>query len=147
MANIIIGSVDEFPLGSRRQVTVVGRKIAVFRARTGFFALRDTCPHMGAELSHGTIVGSVKADRPGCYENRPDDQFIRCPWHGWEYELSTGRSWFDPAHNRVAKYATSVVGGGALAELEAEPAQRIKGPYTAESFTIFVENDYVVVEV
>jgi 3-phenylpropionate/trans-cinnamate dioxygenase ferredoxin subunit len=145
MPKVVVGPVVAFPEGSVNQVTVLGRKIAVFHAETGFFALRDSCPHQGAALSRGTVVGSFESSGPGCYEARPEQRFIRCPWHGWEYDLATGQSWFDPAHNRVGRYPASVVDGREItAQQSAEPGLA-KGPYTVEPFTISIEDDYVVV--
>lgn len=146
MVNVVVGPVSDFPLGSTRQVTAQNRKIAIFHSATGFHALRDSCPHQGAALSTGTLVGSLEAPQPGCYQHHPEQEFIRCPWHGWEYELATGRSWFDPQHNRVANYETSVVPAGELSELEDVRSPLVEGAFTAESFAVFVEDDYVVVQ-
>lgn len=132
MADVVVGRADDFPVGAARVVTVQNRKIAVFHARTGFYALRDVCPHQGAALSRGTLLTSVQASSPGCYDYRADREYIRCPWHGWEYELATGSSAFDPQGNRVARYPTSVVAGAAL---------------TAETYPIVIEDEYVVVRV
>ena len=63
--------------------------------------------------------------------------FLQCPWHGWEYDLRTGQSWFDPARVLVRKYDVSV-----------EPGQELqKGPYVAETYPVSVEQQYVVVEI
>jgi 3-phenylpropionate/trans-cinnamate dioxygenase ferredoxin subunit len=61
---------------------------------------------------------------------------VKCPWHGWEFDIRTGKSWCDPARFRVRQYAVSVKVGRELVE----------GPYMAESFPVRVENNYVVVE-
>ena len=51
---------------------------------------------------------------------------MRCPWHAWEFDLRTGRSWFDPERTRVKAYPVEVE--------------------HAETFPVSVEDDYVVVE-
>jgi 3-phenylpropionate/trans-cinnamate dioxygenase ferredoxin subunit len=122
-------------------VEVEGRGIAVFNTDGVFFALRDVCPHQGARLSAGQMVGTLTADRPGCYEYESDRKLVRCPWHGWEYELATGRSWFDPEHNRVRPYPVSVEKGKSLVGGGRQP-----GPYEAETIRISVEDDYIVIE-
>jgi 3-phenylpropionate/trans-cinnamate dioxygenase ferredoxin subunit len=137
VAKHVIGAVAEFPRDSSRRVEIEGRGIAVFNAGGRFFALRDVCPHQGAQLSAGSVHGWVESEEPGCYAFDPGRKLVRCPWHGWEYELSTGQSWSEPATSRVRAYPTTVEPGTAL---------RRPGPYVAETLPIAVEEDYVVVE-
>ena len=61
---------------------------------------------------------------------------LRCPWHGWEFDLATGESQVDPSSIRVRPYPVEVADG---AELQ-------KGPYKAEVFDVTVEGQYVVIE-
>ena len=61
---------------------------------------------------------------------------LKCPWHGWEFDIRTGQSWCDPTHTYVKQYAVAV-----------EPGTEIlKGPYVAETFPVTVEGEYVIVE-
>jgi nitrite reductase/ring-hydroxylating ferredoxin subunit len=143
MARHVIGRLQDFGPGSKHRVHVGSRAIAVFNAGGRLYALRDVCPHQGAPLSSGVVLGQVSADAPGEYVYNPDCRFVRCPWHGWEYNLETGESSYDPKHDRVRAYEVSVEHGSELAESEG----RVPGPYVAETIRISVENDYVVVEV
>jgi 3-phenylpropionate/trans-cinnamate dioxygenase ferredoxin subunit len=136
----VVGPVADLPPGTRRRIEVNGRGIAIFNDRGTFYALRDVCPHRGARLSDGTVVGSVTASGPGCYETDPARRLVKCPWHGWEFDLSTGQSWCDPEHARVRSYDVTVEQGAALATGEPVP-----GPYVAETVEISVEDDYVVI--
>jgi nitrite reductase/ring-hydroxylating ferredoxin subunit len=140
VTKFVIGPVAAFPPGSRTSLDVDGRAVALFNVAGRYFALRDACPHMGAALSSGTVVSTVTSRLPGCYEHDPSQRLVRCPWHGWEYDLATGQSWFDPVHNRVKSYPASVESGSTLL------TERRPGPYTVESFTVSVEDDYVVIE-
>jgi nitrite reductase/ring-hydroxylating ferredoxin subunit len=146
MAKYVVGSVASMPPGTQSRVEVEGRGIAVFNDGGSFFALRDICPHQGAHLSAGTVVGAVRSSAPGCFDYDGTRKLVRCPWHGWEYELATGQSWFDPTHNRVRTLPVSVEPGSALLEPEDGSAGRRPGPYVAETVPISVEDDYVVVE-
>src|ERR1700737_3621232 len=114
MAKFVVGPVDSLPPGSKTRGDGDRRAIAVFNVEGRFFALRDVCPHQGAQLSSGTVVGCVTAVKPGGYEYAPERKLIRWPWHGWEDELANGQSWFDPAHNRVRPYPVSIEPGDAL---------------------------------
>jgi 3-phenylpropionate/trans-cinnamate dioxygenase ferredoxin subunit len=136
----VVGRSEEMPPGTRRHVEVDGRGVAVFNVEGAFFALRDVCPHQGARLSDGTVLGWVGPAAPGCYEYDPDRKLVRCPWHGWEYELATGKSWYDPSGDRIRSYDVSVEKGTELV------GERRPGPYTAETIPIAVEDEYVVIE-
>ncbi len=144
MSKYVVAPVDSFPPGSQRRVEIGGRGVAIFNVDGAFRALRDVCPHQGAELSAGTVVRSVTADLPGAYELDLERVLVRCPWHGWEFDLATGQSWCDPKRQRTKPYPVSVEPGGAL--MTGEGGAAVPGPYVAETITISVENDYVVVE-
>jgi 3-phenylpropionate/trans-cinnamate dioxygenase ferredoxin subunit len=136
----VIGPVDWLPPGTQRRVEVLGRAIAIFNVSGRFYALRDVCPHQGAPLSAGVVVSVLNADRPGEYDFCPNRKHVRCPWHGWEYDLATGQSWYDPERDRVRAYEVGVEPGEKLVDGLAS------GPYVAETFSISVENDYIVLE-
>jgi nitrite reductase/ring-hydroxylating ferredoxin subunit len=139
MGTFVVGPVESMPPGTRHRAEVDGRGIAIFNVDGTFYALRDVCPHQGARLSDGIIVGEVTADCPGEYQFDPG-RHVRCPWHGWEYDLATGQSSYDPENDRVRAYDVSVEPGAAL-------TGRQPGPFVAETVPISVENDYVVLEV
>ena len=50
-------------------------RIAVFHYGDSFRAIADGCNHRGGPLSDGRLR----------------DEFVMCPWHGWEYSVITGR--------------------------------------------------------
>ncbi|MGE5509711.1 MAG: Rieske (2Fe-2S) protein [Bacteroidota bacterium] len=132
----VVARVAEIPPGGRKLVTIDGRGVVVFNLKGEFFALSDKCPHRGAHLAQGKLTGLVDAPEPGCYRYSRVGEIVRCPWHGWEFDIRTGRSWCDPKRLRLMRYAVSVEPGAKLVE----------GPYVAETFKVAVEDDYVVVE-
>lgn len=143
----IVGTVAELPPGSRKIVEVAGRSIGVFNVGGEFFALRNSCPHQGGPLCVGHLTGFVTSPAPGTYEYSRAGEILRCPWHGWEFDIRTGRSWFDPAKVRVRLYEVSVAYPD-TAPTEAPPAPGLApGPYTAETYAVTVEEPYVLVDV
>jgi 3-phenylpropionate/trans-cinnamate dioxygenase ferredoxin subunit len=42
---------------------------------------------------------------------------MRCPWHGWEFDIASGRSLFDPDGVRVRNYPVTVEDGTVIVEL------------------------------
>jgi len=142
----VIGRADSFPPGTRTRVEVDGRAVAVFNEGGRYFALRDSCPHMGAPLSAGTVWGLIRPEGGGCYEFSADRKMVRCPWHGWEYELATGQSWYRPETDRVKAYEVSVEQGSKLVDAEPDANGLAPGPYVVETFSISLDDDYVVIE-
>lgn len=110
MAALIVCRLDELPPGARRVVEVDGRAIGVVNTGKGLYAFRDVCPHQGASLCAGTVGGTMLPADPHEYVYGLEAQVIRCPWHGWEFDLETGRALFDPA-KRVKTFPVSVEDG------------------------------------
>jgi 3-phenylpropionate/trans-cinnamate dioxygenase ferredoxin subunit len=134
----IVGTVDEIPPGQRKLVDVDGRSIGVFNVRGEFFAVLNRCPHQGGPLCQGNTHGFLMSAGVGEFHYSRAGEILRCPWHGWEYDLRTGQSWFDPRHVAVRRYEVSVEPG----------TQGLQpGPYVAETFPVSIEQRYVLVEV
>lgn len=70
-----ICSVGDVPPGTGKEVTVGDRVVAVFNVDGRFHALDGICPHAGGPLGEGTLNGPI----------------VTCPWHGWQFDVSTGR--------------------------------------------------------
>lgn len=100
--------VDELPSGARKIVTVSGRSVGIFRIGDDYFAVRNRCPHKGAPLCLGLQRGLVTSSQRGEYLIEHQDRIIACPWHGWEFDLATGSSVFNPHKLRVKHYDISV---------------------------------------
>jgi 3-phenylpropionate/trans-cinnamate dioxygenase ferredoxin subunit len=137
MARHIVATVDEIPPGQRRLVNANGRDIIIFNVDGEYFAVGNRCPHEGASLCKGRVVGLVEAKEPGAYQYSRRGELIRCPWHGWEFDLRTGKSWCEPDRTKVRRYDLKVEPGSAL----------IEGELRAETFPVSVEKQYVVVEI
>lgn len=136
MARHVVATVDEIPRGGRKLVTVGDRKIVIFNVNGEFLALLNRCPHQGGSLCDGVLTGFVQSDRPGEYHYSRPGEFIRCPWHGWHFDVRTGRSWGDPQRVYTKHYSVEVAGGQKLVE----------GPYQAETVEVQVDQDYLVIE-
>jgi nitrite reductase/ring-hydroxylating ferredoxin subunit len=137
MTRHVVATVDEIAAGQCKRVNVAGRDIGLFNVHGTFYALANRCPHAGGALCEGKIVGLAQSDGPGTYRIARQGEFVRCPWHGWEYEIATGQSWCDPKSTVARQFDVAVESG----------EQLVKGPYVAESFPVSVEKDYVIVEV
>jgi nitrite reductase/ring-hydroxylating ferredoxin subunit len=137
MSKHVVATVGDLPPGSRKAVTVKGRPIVVFNLAGEYFGLLDRCPHQGANLSGGYIGGLLQGEGPGQVRCTRLSEIIRCPWHGWEFDIRTGQSWCEPDRVRTRTFPVAISRGGEL----------VPGPYIAETIPVTVEDDYVVVEI
>lgn len=144
----VVAQVGEIPVGGRKIVEIERRSVGVFNIGGEFFALRNACPHAGGPLCHGVLSGFIRSREPGQYDYIRRGEFLRCPWHQWEFDIRTGRSWFDPAKTRVRSYQARTETGAALLadEVELEAAGLARGPHQAETYPVRVDGEYVVVE-
>lgn len=146
MARHVVASLAELPPGSRKLVEAEGRRIAVFNVNGEFFAINDRCPHEGGSLCKGKLTSLVQSNEPGEFQLSRDGEILRCPWHGWEFDLRTGRSVCDPRTMRVRLYEVRVEHGDEVLE-DARTDEQLEKELVAETFSVSVEDDYVVVEV
>lgn len=137
MGEHVICRVDEIPRGKAKRVQLEGRDIAVFNLGDRFAAVANRCPHEGASLCHGQVAAFASAESPGNYVVEDERVMVRCPWHGWEFDLATGRSYCDPNRVRVKSFDVQVTPGSSLAE----------GPYKVETFEVSTADDYVLVRI
>lgn len=70
-----MGTLSEIPPGGMLEKRIFSRRVAVVNDNGRLFGIESECKHMKASLAKGKIVDGV----------------VTCPWHGWKYELGTGR--------------------------------------------------------
>jgi len=85
-----IGSIQD---NRGEQFVVGGKLIALFFSEGKYFAIDDTCPHMGASLSAGEVC----------------DGIVTCPWHAWRFSICDG-TWRDNPKLKVSHYEVRVEG-------------------------------------
>jgi nitrite reductase/ring-hydroxylating ferredoxin subunit len=140
----VVSRLEEFPPGERRIVRVGGREIGVFRVDDRFFAVRNRCPHQGGPLCRGRVFPRILSDAPGDFRLGDGAPLVVCPWHGWQYDMETGQS-YAPGDPGVRSYPVSVEPGSAVVAGLDEGAMA-EGPFVAETFPVFVEEHYVVLD-
>ena len=109
-----VGSLEELEREGRVVARVGGREIGVLRAGDGgLVAVRNRCPHHGAPLGRGQLVERLDGG-PGRYA-LSGRTVLRCPWHGWEFDLESGACLVDETI-RAAVYPVRVERGRVLVE-------------------------------
>jgi nitrite reductase (NADH) small subunit len=94
----IVAETVEIPSGERKRVEINGQRITIFNIKNTYYAINDTCPHKKtAPLIRGKLDGLG----------------IKCPNHGYRFDLKTGECNIDPAFNTKI-YVVKVVGNSIL---------------------------------
>jgi nitrite reductase (NADH) small subunit len=86
----------ELAPGQRLVVDLGGRSVGVFNVEGSFYALHNRCPHRGGALCLGPVTGVTRSTDDFEYVYADEGRILRCAWHGWEFEIETGRSLADP---------------------------------------------------
>jgi 3-phenylpropionate/trans-cinnamate dioxygenase ferredoxin subunit len=82
---------------------------------------------------------------PGDVRHDASRLFVTCPWHNWEFDVETGQSYWSDRGPRARLFPVGVESGEAVAEaLATGRAERVPGPYKAETVPVVVEDDYIV---
>jgi 3-phenylpropionate/trans-cinnamate dioxygenase ferredoxin subunit len=102
-----VAKVSEIPSGGKKIVEAGGRSIGVFNIGGEFFALRNVCPHKGAELCKGLVKPYINSSGPGDFTYEREGEILRCPWHAYEFDIKTGCMIVDPAM-RTKSYEVTV---------------------------------------
>ncbi|MBI2106287.1 Rieske 2Fe-2S domain-containing protein [Candidatus Woesearchaeota archaeon] len=76
---IKVASKSEIRNGYGKVIDINGKSIALMNNNEKFFAVENTCKHMGGPLGEGNC----------------EDGKVICPWHGWSYDLKTGKNTFN----------------------------------------------------
>jgi len=108
---IRVGSVEEVREAGCRVIDVDGRPVGVISVGQEFFAVSDRCPHMGASMCTGSLSGTMVAAGPQELVYGMADRVLRCPWHGWEFDLESGRSLLEPARVGLRTYRVTAEDG------------------------------------
>lgn len=88
-----VASTAEVKPGQAVVVEVNNKTLAVFNVDGAFHAIDNTCVHRGGPLGEGDVEGSV----------------VTCPWHGWQFNVTTGECVKNPAA-KVEVYQVKVEG-------------------------------------
>jgi nitrite reductase (NADH) small subunit len=111
MTKLKAGSVDEFKESEAKIIVLNGVEIGIIRLGERFFAMRNSCPHRLAPICKGKITGTMLPSSPGELIYGMDGKLIRCPWHGYDYDIETGKCLFNGTNLKVKTYETSTLDG------------------------------------
>jgi 3-phenylpropionate/trans-cinnamate dioxygenase ferredoxin subunit len=105
-----VAAVAELPEGERKIFEVDGRSIGVFNVKGRYVAVLNVCPHELAPVCQGRVGGTTLPSPPGTYCWGREGEILACPWHGWEFDLLTGKALADDK-KRLRLYPVSIEDG------------------------------------
>lgn len=87
--------VEEIPDGERITIELEGKEISVFNVEGEYYAYLNWCAHQGGPACEGVISGTMendfdKDDLEDNFEWCREGEILNCPWHAWEYDITTG---------------------------------------------------------
>ena len=129
MKEVVIGRADAFPDPGRKVIEVDGIAVGVFRLDGKFIAYENVCPHMGGPVCRGKIIARVEErladDKTSLGLAFSEDQTnVVCPWHGYEFDIATGRHQGNP-RMRLFPVKVAVVDGDLVVSLPEGSRARI----------------------
>ncbi len=75
-----VAELDALPEGRVMTVTAGTKTLALVHFRGQYAAMDNRCPHQGGPLGEGSIEEGIE-----------DQCWLRCPWHGWDFDPLTGK--------------------------------------------------------
>jgi nitrite reductase/ring-hydroxylating ferredoxin subunit len=101
MGLVTVAKTGDLKPGQGMIVEAGGQSIALFNVNGTFSAIENTCCHRGGPLGDGEVDGNV----------------VTCPWHGWQFDVTTGACVAPNPAARVKKFAVKVDGGEVKVEV------------------------------
>ena len=94
MARVRIAQTGDVPAGEGRVIEAHGHTLALFNVDGAFYAVDNGCPHRGGPLGDGDLEGT----------------FVACPWHGWRWDVTSGRNCWPGSDWRLRRVPLRIVG-------------------------------------
>lgn len=101
MALTTVARTSEIKPGEGKIAEAGGKQLAVFNVDGKFHVLDNTCCHRGGPLGDGELEGNV----------------VTCPWHGWRYDVTTGKCVAPSPQAGVASYPVTIDGDEVKADI------------------------------
>lgn len=95
---VTVGQLNDFPPGSLKTVEIAGKQVLVANLAGELFAIENTCTHRGGPLNEGTLDGKV----------------VSCPWHGGQFDVTTGKVVGPPPQADELTYSVKVQGNDVM---------------------------------
>ena len=93
-----VGRVNDFSTGSLKKVMVSGEEVVIGNVGGKLFAIANKCTHRGGPLNEGELEGNT----------------VACPWHGGQFDITTGKVLAPPPMKDEASFDVRIEGSDVL---------------------------------
>jgi nitrite reductase/ring-hydroxylating ferredoxin subunit len=116
-----VTALDDLEERRPKLATVEGREIGIIRWNGEVYALRNVCPHQFGPVCRGHVMPLITGGLDERLDADADRPVLVCPWHGWEFDVATGKSaWGDtPYRYHLKTYEVRIENGRVLVEVDA----------------------------
>jgi nitrite reductase/ring-hydroxylating ferredoxin subunit/uncharacterized membrane protein len=87
-APVAVAKADELNVDQMKLLRIGDRRIVLARTEDGYVAFDDHCPHRGGSLAGGSMMCGT----------------VQCPWHGSQFDVTTGAVKAGPADRGIETY-------------------------------------------
>ena len=91
---VTVAKTSDIEPGKMILVEVDDEDVAVANVNGEYYAFGAECPHAGGPLDEGDVEGNI----------------VVCPWHGAEFDMTTGKALTMPASDSISTYQVRVDG-------------------------------------
>ena len=105
-AQVYVAPLAELPAGERRLISAGDQSIGVFNTGAQIVAVLNLCPHAFAPVCLGQVGGTTLPSCAGEFVWGREGEILRCPWHGWEFDLISGQCLTD--RRRLKRFAVVI---------------------------------------
>lgn len=121
MAEHEVASADELADGDYLVTELEGREVGIFNIDGTLYAYTNWCPHQSGPVCEGYVGGAMDASfDPERLETttswEKEGEIITCPWHGWEFDLTSGDC-LSRRDRRLLRHEVSVEDGSIVVSL------------------------------
>lgn len=99
-----VAKVDDLDEGELMAVEVDGEPVCLAKVEGCIYAFTDNCTHISGPLNEGELDGEI----------------LTCPWHGAQFNITTGKVLRGPARQDIATYPVKVVDDAVFVSLPDE---------------------------
>jgi nitrite reductase/ring-hydroxylating ferredoxin subunit len=92
---VIVAKSDELQANQMKLVHINNKRIVIGKTETKYVAFDDFCTHRGGSLAGGSMICAT----------------VQCPWHGSQFDVSTGDPKAGPATKKISTYQLTEEGG------------------------------------
>jgi nitrite reductase/ring-hydroxylating ferredoxin subunit len=121
MEQVAVARLSELKDGDYKVYAVDGFEVGVFRVGDKVVAYRNECPHAGGPVCQGKIFHQIEEvltpDMKSAGLRHSKRRNVVCPWHGYEFDIETGRHPGDP-NMRLTPVEIAVRDGDILVAIE-----------------------------